>query len=152
MYSARAKRDVAIDKVGEPYAGKIKTVISQPEYGNMGNELLQSLAGYEASPEYPEATGYGEEVGQFDQKMTLSGIQHYENALTPKDKQLRKMIVDNLFDPQGNWRIPVDRLTRNVDELLMLLTAGWVCRSVLHPALGHPPKQKLRYEGIVAGF
>ena len=116
MYSARAKRDVAIDKVGEPYAGKIKNVISQPEYGNMGNELLQSLAGYETSPDYPEATSYGEEVGQFDQKMTLSGIQHYENALTPKDKQLRKMIVDSLFDPKGNWRIPVDRLSRAIDD------------------------------------
>jgi len=116
MYSARAKRDVAIDKVGEPYAGKIKTVISKPEYGNMGNELLQSLAGYEASPEYPEATSYGEEIGQFDQKMTLSGIQHYENALTPKDKALRKMVVDSLFDPKGNWRIPVDRLSRAIDD------------------------------------
>ena len=48
--------------------------------------------------------------------MSLAAIQHYENALTPKDKQLRKMVVDNLFDPQGNWRIPVDRLTRNVDD------------------------------------
>ena len=23
----------------------------------------------------------------------------------------------------------------------MLLTPGWVCRSVLHPALGHPPQK-----------
>ena len=26
------------------------------------------------------------------------------------------MVVDNLFDPQGNWRISVDRLTRPVDN------------------------------------
>ena len=113
MYSARGRRDADIDKLGEPFAGKLKTLVTHPEPETVtsGNELLQSFAGYEPSYEFPDATGYTEEIEQFDQKMRDSRQQHIENSLAPEDRRLRKSIVDFLFDPTGIWRIPVDRLT-----------------------------------------
>ena len=107
MYNPRGRRDADLERLDDEDREMIRPMIDDPAYGDLGNEMLHSLGGYEPSPEFPDAPGYTEEIGQFDQKMR----DVTENILTPDDKQLRKMIVDNLFDPQGDWRIPVDSLT-----------------------------------------
>lgn len=116
MYSARGRRDAEVESLGEPYSGKIRNIIDDQELAsdNTGNELLQSLAGYDPSIQFPDARSYGEEIGQFDQKLTTIGRQQYEDNLTPSDKKLRKMVVDNLFSRTGSFKIPVIHLTNPV--------------------------------------
>jgi hypothetical protein len=118
MYNPRGRRDAAIDRLGEPITSKLKNLIDKekpdPVSIKQAHELIKAFPGGKFKnphPDFPDATDYGEEIGQFDQKMRAAGQQHYENKLTPKEKKLRKLIVDNLFHPQGDWRIPVDRLT-----------------------------------------
>ena len=113
MYNPRARRDAVIDSLDEPYKGKIKSIVDDPDYGKTGSELLHSLAGYEPSADFPDADSYYEEIGQFDKKLSATGQQQYEDKLTPEDKKLRKICVDHLFGPAGPYKIPVSSLTGN---------------------------------------
>ena len=128
MYSPRGRRYAAIERLDDEEGKMIRPMIDDPDYGDMGNEMLHSLVGYEPSYEFPDATGYTEEIGQFDQKMRDSWRQHKEGRMKPKDLALRKLIVDYLFDPTGIWRIPVDRLnpnTKHPDGLFKMDFEDW---------------------------
>ena len=113
MYNPRAKRDFKISKLDPQFRNKIKDMVDGPDPLNVAsaNELVHSLAGYEPSPEYPDAPSYTEEIGQFDRKMKELSFQNVENSLSDEDRKLRKAIVDYLFDPQGDYRVPLDSLT-----------------------------------------
>ena len=110
MYNPRSKRDSEIAKLDQELRYKIEDMIDA-RADNLANELVHSLRGYKPSPEYPDATSYTEEIGQFDRKMKERSLQHVENSLSPKDRELRKLMIDHLFDPQGDYRIPLDSLT-----------------------------------------
>ena len=129
MYNPRARRDAVLDRLNDEESEMIRSMIDDPNYGDMGNEMLHSIGGYEPSPEFPDATSYTEEISQFDQKMRDSWRQHWkEGRMKPKDLALRKLIVDYLFDPMGIWRIPVDRLnpnTKHPDGLFKMDFEEW---------------------------
>jgi len=132
MYSARGRRDAAADALGD----KINTLIhdQDPESVAMGNELIDAMVGYEPSIEFPDASSYTDEIGQFDLKMKDNAFQHIENGLTPEDKRMRKLIVDNLFSPTGDWTLPVGSLTSTGANLGDFFEMNFMLWSEIIPA------------------